>query len=308
MTNPRVRLLLLIHQPTPPAKHQVPASLISRFTNWLHLSMLQSLHRLPTHRLACTTFVTYQNQTQAACAAALADTLDSVVKEPQSTKAWTTLLHFGSSFLCGSERGGKQRNISFILLKRLNTGPTSVNDHSDRPTINRKGRCRLGEGGINIQQTQEREYHSAVRILCSDDSPADFSSSNLDRLRDKHPSEHAGAYPSSNPAEKLALQVSEIAIIKAVRSFPAGSTGGPDDIRSQHLLELVSLKKWGIIYSHLSQRSSTHYSTGDVTKNSPGSCLADAFLRWRRRQEVLDQLWWAMCGGDLQQSAPACMP
>ena len=45
MTNPRVRLLLLIHQPTPPAKHQVPASLLSRFTNRLRLFMLQSLHR-----------------------------------------------------------------------------------------------------------------------------------------------------------------------------------------------------------------------------------------------------------------------
>ena len=73
----------------------------------------------------------------------------------------------------------------------------------------------------------------------------DFSSSNLDRLRAKHPSEHAGARPSTNPAEKPALQVSEISVLKAVRSFPAGSAGGSDGIRPQHLLELVQSKKMG---------------------------------------------------------------
>ena len=41
ITNLRVRLLWRIHQPTPPAKHQVPASLISRFTNRLRLFMPQ---------------------------------------------------------------------------------------------------------------------------------------------------------------------------------------------------------------------------------------------------------------------------
>ena len=40
-TNFGVRLLVLIHQSMPEAKHQVPASLISRFTNRLRMFMLQ---------------------------------------------------------------------------------------------------------------------------------------------------------------------------------------------------------------------------------------------------------------------------
>ena len=90
---------------------------------------------------------------------------------------------------------------------------------------------------------EEGNITAAVRILSSDDSSADFSSSNLDRLRGKHPSEHAGARPSANPAENPALQVFEIAILIAVRSFPAGPAGGPDGIRPQHLLELVQSKE-----------------------------------------------------------------
>ena len=150
--------------------------------------------------------------------------------EPQSTKAWTALLHFGSSFLRVPERGGKRRNISSILLKRLKTEPTSADDHPDLPTIHRKSGADSARAAAISTKVEEGNITAAVRILCSDDSPADFSSSNLDRLRGKHPSEHAGARPSANPAEKPALQVSEIAVLKAVRSFPAGSTGGPDGI------------------------------------------------------------------------------
>ena len=182
---------------------------------------------------------------RAACAAALADTLDGVVNEPQSTKAWTALLHFGSLFLHVTERGGKRWNISSILLKRLNTGPTSADDHSDLPTIHCKSDADSARAAAISTKLEEGNITAAVMILWSDDSPADFSSSNLDRLRGKHPSEHAGARPSANPMEKPALQVSEIAVLKVVRSFPAGSTGVSDGIRPQHLLELVQYKEMG---------------------------------------------------------------
>ena len=174
----------------------------------------------------------------------MADTLDGVVKQPQSTKAWTALRH---SFLRVPERGGQLRNISFILLKRLNTGPTSADDHSDLSTIHREGDADSARAAAISTKLEEGNITAAVRILCSDDSPADFSSSNLDRLRGKHPSEHAVARHSANPAEKPALQVSEIVVLKAVRSFPAGSAGGPDGIRPQHLLELVQSKEMGIV-------------------------------------------------------------
>ena len=133
---------------------------------------------------------------RAACAAALADTLDGVVKEPQSTRAWQALLHCGSSFLHVPEHGGKWRNVSSILLNWLKTVLTSQDDYSDLPMINRKGEADLARVAAISIKLEEGNISASVRILYSDDIPANFSSSNHDRLHDKHLSEHTGAHPS----------------------------------------------------------------------------------------------------------------
>ena len=39
------------------------------------------------------------------------------------------------------------------------------------------------------------------------------------------------------------LQVSEDCVFEAIRSFPAGSSGGPDGFRPQHLRDLVGCKQ-----------------------------------------------------------------
>ena len=129
------------------------------------------------------------------------------------------------------------------MLKRLNT---SADDHLDLPTIHRNGDADSARAAAISTKLEEGNITAAVMILCPDDRPADFASSNLDRLSGKHPSEYAGARPSANPAEKPALQVSEIAFLKAVRYYPDGSAGGPDGIRPQRLRELVQSKKMEI--------------------------------------------------------------
>ena len=98
----------------------------------------------------------------------------------------------------------------------------------------------------------EGNITAALWIFSFGDSPAYISSSILDRLRDKHPNEHACSHHLANPAEKPAFHVSEIAVLKAVRSFPAGSAGGQDGIRPQHLLELVQWLETGsrLLTSH----------------------------------------------------------
>ena len=102
-----------------------------------------------------------------------------------------------------------------------NTGRNSADDHPDLPMIHHKSDADSARAAAISNKLEERNITTAVSNLCSDDSPADFSSSKLDRLCGKHPSEHAGARLSANPVEKPARQVSEIAVLKAVRSFPA---------------------------------------------------------------------------------------
>jgi len=61
-------------------------------------------------------------------------------------------------------------------------------------------------------------------------------------------------------------QVTEATVLKAIESFPAGSSGGPDGLRPQHLLELVTCQANGV--------SLLTAVTGFVNKVLGGGCPA----------------------------------
>ena len=85
---------------------------------------------------------------------------------------------------------------------------------------------------------QHGNISAAVRLLCSEDNPAEFTTANLRKLQNKHPQEHTGARIPPTSDNMPALQVSEDTVLKAIRSFPAGSAPGPtvlDPIISSNL-------------------------------------------------------------------------
>ena len=92
---------------------------------------------------------------------------------------------------------------------------------------------------------EDGNISAAVRLLCSKDTPTEFTRANLGKLQDKHPLEHMGARIPHTPDNMPALQVSEDTVLKAIRSLPAGSAPGPDGIKLQHLLELVQSQEAG---------------------------------------------------------------
>jgi len=51
-----------------------------------------------------------------------------------------------------------------------------------------------------------------------------------------------------DPQPTVAVQVTEADVLRAVRSFPAGSAGGPDGFRPQHILEMVNCREAGQNY------------------------------------------------------------
>ena len=69
---------------------------------------------------------------------------------------------------------------------------------------------------------EDGNISAAVRLLCSEDTPAEFTSDNLGKLQDKHPLEHMGVRIPPMSDNMPALQVSEDTVLKAIRSFPAG--------------------------------------------------------------------------------------
>ena len=43
----------------------------------------------------------------------------------------------------------------------------------------------------------------------------------------------------------MAVEKTEEEVIRAIRSFPPGSAGGPDGVRQQHFLEMISCREFG---------------------------------------------------------------
>lgn len=64
--------------------------------------------------------------------------------------------------------------------------------------------------------------------------------SDVKKLKAKHPAPTASNPPLPDPDLRRPLQVSEDEVLIAMHSFPAGSVGGPDGLRSQHIKEIVT--------------------------------------------------------------------
>jgi len=86
-------------------------------------------------------------------------------------------------------------------------------------------------------------------LLCSEDRPAPCSVDTLAALTLTHPLPATDRRPATVPSSSSqlnALQVSDVHVSKAIRSFPAGSAGVPDGITPQHIKDLTLLQAPGI--------------------------------------------------------------
>lgn len=95
-------------------------------------------------------------------------------------------------------------------------------------------------------KVEDGNLRAAVRILTSDDGLAESNESTFQQLLEKHPPANPLRNFSALPdrtATGNPLQVSEDDVRRTIRSFPAGSAGGPDGIRPQHLVDLLSLRE-----------------------------------------------------------------
>jgi len=79
----------------------------------------------------------------------------------------------------------------------------------------------------------------------STDTPAVPSHESFSKLREKHP--QASSQPGNLPpvSRDNCLSVDESEVRRAVLSFPAGSAGGPDNLRPQHLHDMLLCRESG---------------------------------------------------------------
>ena len=92
---------------------------------------------------------------------------------------------------------------------------------------------------------EDGNIKAAIRILCSEEKPAPDSDETFSKLLDRHPVAPADRVQPPDPRDTTAIQMIEVEVLKMIRSFPAGSAGGPDGVRPQHLMDLVNCRESG---------------------------------------------------------------
>jgi hypothetical protein len=185
-------------------------------------------------------------------AAKLTEVLDHILADPDNVNSWQQFLLFTYSCFGVGERGGKRHNRS--LATRVNhalSDFTSTSSCRSQPTVTfkKKSRLKLNDdfdlAARVSAKIEEGDVRGAVRLAVSDDSLAPYSDSTVKALHELHPPRSAPMInlqllpePDVAPAQVLFLCHSDIT--EAIKSFPAGSAGGLDGLRPQHLKDMTS--------------------------------------------------------------------
>ena len=180
------------------------------------------------------------------CGQILSSILRDIVSDPSHIQRWNDLLRFGSELLTKPARGGKHHNLSNLIAKQTAAYIDPNANHGSnriapiRPSKQDKASTENLLAAAVTSKLEDGNLRAAIHLLCSDDAVAPHNIETLNALSHKHPqAPHDRVFPS-RPNDAVAFQVSENDVRDVMRSFPAGSSGGPDGITPRHLLDLSS--------------------------------------------------------------------
>ena len=170
-------------------------------------------------------------------------TILNVVVDKNDHASWDRLLRFCARCLRAPRRAGMRRSLASTVNRQLS-------EEVDAPptTAKPRSRSRTSPGQDSIShlasrvssKLEEGDFRGAVRLACSDDTLADRSDATYCALQRKHPAPHPDSSIPPLPVQLSTMPVPEDMIVRAIKSFPNGSAGGPDGLMPQHLKDLIS--------------------------------------------------------------------
>jgi len=174
--------------------------------------------------------------------------LRKVVSDPDSTTNWLDLFNWGYTVLYPPKRGGKRHNLSQIIKRRISSfaaGNSDSDATNDSPSVQQRKHSSTTLSQAVSAKLEDGNVRAAVRILMSQDSPAVPSPESLKALAEKHPPASSNLSELPVPQSEQCLSVDEAKVRRAVLSFPAGSAGGPDSLRPQHIRDMLMCQEAG---------------------------------------------------------------
>ena len=158
------------------------------------------------------------------CCSALTDILKSILSNSQNPTTWNSLFHFCPNALTNPPRTGSRMGISATIKERLLKRPTA-NTTIPVTRVARKKRSDIDLSSAVSSKIEDGNMKAALRLLCSEDKPADFSDAAYASMESRHPSVPSDRRQSADPCDYPSIQVRETEVLSAIKSFPAGSAG-----------------------------------------------------------------------------------
>ena len=158
-----------------------------------------------------------------------------------STVAWERLLLFPRHCLHKPFRGGQRWSLATQVNRQI-TDETYVPQATKTPNRANQVSTDYLRSSISLKLS-EGDFTGAVRLASSRDSLAPVSDATYSALKAKHPPAHSNCSlppPPSPPPPDVSQIVTPEMVANAIRSFPAGSSGGPDGLLPQHLKVTVT--------------------------------------------------------------------
>ena len=169
------------------------------------------------------------------------------IVQQNSLHAWERLFRFPTRCLRVPKKGFQGKSLSKAVKQQLAEEQDPVIEwrqssrKTNQPAISEEKKLETLSKRVS-EKLEEGDFKGAVRIASSEDRLAAYSKETLDALLSKHPAPPPDSIIPPPPSPET-MVVYEADVIRAVKSFPNGSAGGPDRLRPQHLKDMLQCSR-----------------------------------------------------------------
>ena len=173
------------------------------------------------------------------CSKAFCKVINQLVKNPDR-KNWRALAYFTQFCLANPNRGGRKNNsLATVVNKRIANFEKGIMEKVT-PVGSKKKRKFKPPSLANLVASKmaAADVKGAVRLASSNDSVLKPSPDIKKKLEEKHPKPPEDTnMPLFNPLPGVVCD--RRSVLEGIKSFPPGSSGGPDLLKPQHLKDLT---------------------------------------------------------------------
>lgn len=208
---------------------------------------MHSQHDVRHPQLTCGLIKHIPKSARPACCDLLSEILNSIVNNFTNFSHWCKLFNFTSATLLVPAKQGKPVGVAKLVKERA---LTALHSHMAAEPLHGKPNGFRPWNDVALaaavsSKIEDGNIKAAVRLLCSEDKLAEPSNDTLLALQSKHPPKTINGATPPDASSLSVLQVTESQVLQAAKSFPAGSSGGPDGFRPSHLSCLLMCKVAG---------------------------------------------------------------